>query len=75
MQSILRKYNNMDGRHRYVVTTEKDAVRLANNPYFPPQLRGFAYYIPIAVEQIQSGDPPLANILRQLIRNQGSIRS
>ena len=75
MQSILRKYNNMEGRHRYVVTTEKDAVRLANNPYFPPQLRGFAYYIPIAVEQIQSGDPPLANILRQLIRNQGSIRS
>ena len=74
MQSILRKFKTMEGRHKFVVTTEKDAVRLANNPYFPPQLRGFSYYIPIAVEQIPSGDPPLESILRQLLRNQGSIR-
>lgn len=76
MQSILRKYKNMEGRRKYVVTTEKDAVRLANNPYFPPQLREFSYYIPITVEQIPSGDPALGSILKQLIRNQGaSIRS
>lgn len=49
MQSILEKYNTMSGNRKVIITTEKDAVRLKSNPYFPPELRAVTYYLPITV--------------------------
>ena len=40
----------MEGDHKYIVTTEKDAVRLINNPYFPHELKKYIYYQPIEVQ-------------------------
>ena len=34
---------------KIIITTEKDAVRLKSNPYFPPELRAATYYMPISV--------------------------
>jgi len=38
-----------DGRNKRIITSEKDAVRLANNPYFPEEIKAFIYYLPIEV--------------------------
>lgn len=42
-------FESMPGRRKFIVTTEKDAVRILNNPYFPPTMRDYVYYIPIKV--------------------------
>lgn len=49
MQSIFEKYTTMSGERKIIITTEKDAVRLKSNPYFPPELRAVTYYMPITV--------------------------
>lgn len=52
MELISKRYNELEGRNKYIITTEKDAVRLVNNPYFPHALKPYIYYIPIKVEFI-----------------------
>ena len=42
-------FNKLEGKRKFITTTEKDAVRILNNPYFPPELRNKIYYIPIRV--------------------------
>ncbi|MCI9606885.1 MAG: tetraacyldisaccharide 4'-kinase [Muribaculaceae bacterium] len=69
MEDILRKFNSLKSTRKLLVTTEKDAVRLCNNPYFPPDLRSCSYYVPIAVEFVPHGGQTLAGVLRQMLRN------
>ena len=54
---ISNRYEKMTGNRKIIVTTEKDAVRMANNPYFPHELKGVIYFVPIKV----SFDYPIAN--------------
>lgn len=59
MESISRAYDELAGEKKFIITTEKDAVRLLNNPYFPHRLKRWIFYIPIRVEfihQSESGD-------------------
>ena len=46
---IERKFDEMSGERKIIVTTEKDAVRLAFNPYFPDKLKPFVFFQPISV--------------------------
>ncbi len=46
---ILRVFDELKGRRKFIVTTEKDAVRILNNPYFPLEMRDYIYYVPIRV--------------------------
>ena len=39
----------LKGKRKFIITTEKDAVRIMNNPYFPPVKRNCIYYIPMSV--------------------------
>lgn len=69
MAAIEAKFDAAHGANKYVLTTEKDAVRLAACPYYPARLRPYTYYIPIEVEFVQQGEcesPDTA--VRQLIR-------
>ena len=57
---IIQEFKQMNGTRKAIITTEKDAVRLASNPYFPESLKPFVYYIPISVETVNgpnSEDP------------------
>lgn len=47
---ILKRFNEIESQRKYIVTTEKDAVRLMNNPYFPLELKPYIFYLPISVE-------------------------
>lgn len=42
-------YEKQKGKRKIILTTEKDAVRLAYNPYFPNYLKPVTYYQPIEI--------------------------
>lgn len=46
---IAHYFSQLEGKRKFIITTEKDAVRLLNNPYFPLELRRYFYYVPIQV--------------------------
>lgn len=50
LEDILHRFKTMGGERRYILTTEKDAVRLINNPYFPPELKPYIFFVPIRVK-------------------------
>lgn len=47
---ITRRFNDIKAAHKFIITTEKDAVRLANNPYFPEELKPYTFFVPVKVE-------------------------
>ncbi len=46
---IFKVYKSLEGKRKYIITTEKDAVRIMNNPYYPPVKRNCIFYIPMRV--------------------------
>lgn len=56
LQDILKKFRNLKGERKVIITTEKDAVRMAYNPYFPSYLKQYVFYIPISVRLIRGLD-------------------
>lgn len=71
--AIEDKFRKMKGEHKIIVTTEKDAVRLAHNPYFPNDLKPFIFYQPINVNMIEGlfdHDNDLIPDLKEVIESQ-----
>ncbi len=53
---------------RIIITTEKDAVRLAANPYFPYELKAHTFYLPIKVEFDRfDSNPDIIEVLEKAI--------
>lgn len=50
MDLLVSRFDSMPVGKRFILTTEKDAVRLINNPYFPHKLKPYIYFIPIRVK-------------------------
>lgn len=69
IELLKTRYNAMKGENRIIITTEKDAVRLVCNPYFPHELKAVTFYLPIEVEFVnRPGCEDFAETLRKLIR-------
>lgn len=51
--AIEQRFRLMKGERKIIITTEKDAVRLAFNPYFPHELKPYIFYQPISVKMIE----------------------
>lgn len=74
IQEIAARFKTLKAERKVIITTEKDAVRLAYNPYYPKELKPFTFYIPIDVEMVSVGANPSDFIpsLEELIeKNQG----
>lgn len=67
MEAVRRRYESLRGDRRLVITTEKDAVRLIHNPYFPPEMKPHAYYLPIRVAFDQGDGPAFETDLRKRV--------
>lgn len=52
LEKIYERFKNMKGERKLIITTEKDAVRLLHNPYFPQELKPFIFYQPISVNML-----------------------
>lgn len=73
IQDIEKKFLKMKGERRIIVTTEKDAVRLMHNPYFPKSLKPFTFYLPINVRMVKGvEDHDLIEEIKNQIAKNGS---
>lgn len=50
LRSLENDFKRLKGKRKIILTTEKDAVRLMNNPYFPHSLKSYIFYQPVVVE-------------------------
>lgn len=68
LTKIEKQFDAMKGSRKIIVTTEKDAVRLLNNPYFPEDLKPLTFFLPIHVEMItEAGDGDFIEETRKII--------
>lgn len=65
LEKIKEKFLSLKGERKIIITTEKDAVRLAYNPYFPDVLKNIIYYVPISVRMLPGieGDDFIGDLL------------
>lgn len=70
LEMLRNRFAQMRGENKIIVTTEKDAVRLSCNPYFPHELKAVTYYLPIEVEFVPGvgGTDAFADALRLAIK-------
>lgn len=75
MESVLKKFQSMPGKNKYIITTEKDAMRLLNCPYFPHELRACTYYQPITVRFIPTTgeNRPLEEVIKNVIAQKTKV--
>ena len=75
--TLHKEFNELNGRNKYIITTEKDAVRIATSPYFPHELKPHIFYLPIRVEFLSSkmphGIPAFEDELKKLINSSSDI--
>ena len=64
---IFRLFDELKGARKYIVTTEKDAVRILNSPYFPPTRQNNIYFIPIQVDFLNYEDRDFIHELQKKI--------
>lgn len=68
IEQITEKFKSLPGSRKIIITTEKDAVRLMHNPYFPHNLKPFTFYQPVTVKMVSGLEetefiPELKNLL------------
>ncbi len=69
LEMIASRFKSIDAPNKFIITTEKDAVRLLNNPYFPIELRPYIFFIPIVVEFESQNGETFDQTLLTLVRN------
>jgi tetraacyldisaccharide 4'-kinase len=46
---VTEKFNKIQNKNKWIITSEKDAVRLMHNPHIQEEIKGLIYYLPIEV--------------------------
>lgn len=49
VRSIMQSFQRLKGKHKIILTTEKDAVRLLHNKYITGEQKKWIYFLPIAI--------------------------
>lgn len=75
MEEISRLFDEIQAKNKFIVTTEKDAVRILNNPYFPHRLKKSIFYVPIKVEFIDRGEAEFTAGIEKTIRDSYLFKS
>ena len=66
---ITKTFERLPGERKFIVTTEKDAVRLMNNAYLPHMMRKQLFYLPIEVEFMPGEDDFINTLTTMISRN------
>lgn len=67
---IKQRFAAMRGYNKFIITTEKDAVRIVANPDFPDALKPYIYYLPIKVKILKNESQAFADFLEKKINTQ-----
>lgn len=73
LEAIKDKFQRARGVNKIIITTEKDAVRLIHNPYFPSELRRYIYYIPIEVKFEPNNAGTFDDTILKLVANSSPV--
>ncbi len=73
LENLAAYFRQLKGDNKYIITTEKDAVRLINNPDFPDELRPYIFFIPVEVKFEKRNDETFDDVLLKLIRNSAVV--
>lgn len=73
MAQLQERFETMDGKRCFIITTEKDAVRLANCPYFPHQLKPYIYFLPLKVAFLHDENDSFIQELRKIIKSKKAL--
>lgn len=65
---LQQRFNTMDAKRKFLITTEKDAVRMINCPYFPHDLKPYVYFLPVQVEMMRGEASAFIDTVRRLIK-------
>ena len=49
IQAMMNFIKATTGKNKLIITSEKDTMRLTNNPFVPEEIKAFFYYLPIEV--------------------------
>ena len=75
---IFAELNKFTGaKRKFIVTTEKDAVRILNNPYYPPKMQDMVYFVPIKVGFLDyegNGRDFIAELTHRINDHSGNIK-
>lgn len=75
LELIRKLYYKLPAKsRRYIVTTEKDAVRLSNNPYYPAELKPFTFYQPITISMHSFTQVPLSQTIEAKIKDRERLK-
>jgi len=73
INEIVETFNEIKNPKKRIITTEKDAVRLMNNPHIPEKIKEFMHYLPVEVvfnlEQENIFIQKIENHVRSIKRN------
>lgn len=69
VQFIEREFNSMSSSKKIVLTTEKDAVRLQENPYLSEGMKSVICAVPLTVRFLAGGDSFNQQILNYVDKN------
>ena len=77
IDKISRGFEEMTGKRKIIITTEKDAVRLANNPYYPQHLKPLTFFIPIEVRVLEGlkGDDFIGALRRAIEEKENPLNA
>lgn len=67
MDRIAKSFEEMEGAQKYILTTEKDAVRLMTCETFPEALKNKIYYIPLTITFVRDEATQFETRLRKLL--------
>ena len=74
LEFIRKRFLSIEAKNKYIITTEKDAVRLINNPNLPKEIKPHIFYLPVEVEFLNTGsDSNFINTLIELINKHQKI--
>lgn len=67
IRKINEAFDKLTGTDKYFLTTEKDAVRLLNNPYIPEEWKEILFYLPIKIGFINQPEISLGSLVEKHI--------
>lgn len=70
-------FDDMKGKRKIIITTEKDAVRLSNNPYYPQHLKAVTYFLPIEVDILggMKGEELIPSVVKAIEAKENPLNS
>lgn len=67
IQNIITSFNNLKNPLKYIITTEKDAVRLAEIKGFPEEIKRTAFYIPVSIDFLDYGKKMFDKLIKDYV--------